>query len=224
MKQVSQTNIGLYIYNGAYRAFAGYPKSFKVWNINHIYNSDFLSSPTTIALSGRARGNPSGARASCQINLNNSLSTGATAIRTLLNKCWNQFDRQFYPETGDSGISGATTTTFTLTGGVATANYYLGLSVHNVTKNQWRVITGYTSARVVTVPTMAWENTDKVIVYARPNFPTIVGVSPSASEAIEYYNLVSGRFGIERELTVGNQIIQLSLEGVERGLIPDIVI
>ena len=224
MKQISQTNIGLYVYNGEYRAFAGYPKVFKVWNINHIYNADFLSSPVTTALSGRARGNPSGWRASCRINLNNSLASDAQEIRTLLNRTSNQFDRQFYPETGTTTISSVTSTSFVISGAVPTNDYYKGLSVYNVTRNQWRVILTYNVSRVATTTSQQWSNGDNVIVFARPNFSTIIGVSPSTGSAIEYYNLNSGQFGIERELTVGNQIIQLNLEGVERKDIPDVVI
>ena len=54
-------------------------------------------------------------------------------------------------------------------------------------------------------------------VVARSNYPTVLGVSLDNTDAnVVYCNLLDGSFGIERQLTVGKQVIQLSLTEVER--------
>jgi hypothetical protein len=78
-----------------------------------------------------------------------------------------------------------------------------------------RTIIASTATSITTLaPLGSWNATSQKVI-AKPSHPTIIGVSfTDNSSNIEYYNISNNTFGIERELTVGNQIIQLNLTGV----------
>lgn len=217
MKQVTQIRMGAYIYNGApldmtkFRAFQTYPKTYKVWNVRYEYSPDFLGGAVQNTLSGYQRGNPLGHRLKCNISLNNALKSDAEAILELLNLTASRFDRGFW--TFESiGVSGTNTLSFANTG--LADDYFKALTIRD-TEGRERLIASSTATSITTVtPLGTWENNNNT-VQAKPSHPTIIGVSFDNNNAnIQYFNLQSDTFGINRELTVGNQIIQMSLTGV----------
>ena len=217
MKQVSQIRMGAYIYNGApldmtkFRAFQTYPKSYKVWNVRYEYTPDFLGGAVQDTLSGYQRGNPLGHRLKCDINLNNALPADTEAIRELLNRTASRFDRGFWT-IGSTTTTGASTLTFSNTG--LPADYFKALTIEDGSGAQ-RLILSSTATSITTVtPLGTWNNANNLVV-VKPSHPTIIGVSFDNTDGnIQYFNIQSDSLGINRELTVGNQIIQLSLSGV----------
>ena len=221
MKQVKEIQMGTYIFNGApgtttaFREFQGYPSLFNVWNVDFTYQSDFLGGSVTSALTGYNRGNPMGHRPQCRINLRNTLPSESEAIRSMLNLFSSRYDRIFYNFGSISGVSG-TTATFP-SAAPPVNNFFTGTVLRNHTLDQERVIIAYSSSRIATLDSSVsgWSAGHSYRVMVRPNFPTIMGVSTDDSTGnISFYNIDSSTFGINRELTVGNQIIQLNLTGV----------
>lgn len=218
MKQVTQIKMGAYIYNGApldmtsFRAFQTYPKSYKVWNVKYEYSPDFLGGAVQNTLSGYQRGNPLGHRLKCDISLNNALPDDTEAIRELLNLTASRFDRGFW-NIGSTTTTGANTITFSNTG--LPTDYYKALTIQDGNGLQ-RLILSSTATSITTVTPLggSWNNANNLVV-VKPSHPTIIGVSFDDNEVnIQYFNIQSDSFGINRELTVGNQIIQISLTGV----------
>jgi hypothetical protein len=216
-KQVTQIRMGAFIYNGAppnmtdFRAFQTYPRTYKVWNADTDYSSDFLGGAVQSTLSGYQRGNPMGHRLSCRINLNNASNADSELIRNLLNLTASRFDRGFWTLAGVS--ASATTITFTNTG--LPTNYFRGLTARDGTGNQERLIISSTATSVELASAVStWQNSGTLII-AKPSHPTIIGVSTDNNDAnMNFYNIANNQLGIRRELTIGNQIIQLSLTGV----------
>jgi hypothetical protein len=216
IKQVSTVKMGVYIYNGGYRAFSGYPVSLPVWNVNFQDKADFLTSPVTRSLNGFERGNPMGWRTKVDVFLDNSMSANSSTIRALMSLMSSQYARTFFTTT----VGTVTGNTIVITNGVQTNNFYNGLIAVNDTLGQSIQIVSYVgSSRVATLasaPT-GWVAGNNMRVVARSNYPTVLGVSLDNTDAnVVYCNLLDGSFGIERQLTVGKQVIQLSLTEVER--------
>ncbi len=222
-KQISSVYIGAYVYKlGGFVAFAGYPVTIPIWNYDFRYNEDFLGASVQNALNGYERGGVLGFRAQASLDLNNSFPSYSNTIRALLNKLPSQYDRLFFPNSGTGTFTAKSDIdkNVTITNGSTIPNAYTGLILYNKTvENRYR-ITNYTAGRVATVDgnINAWENgTDEIQVLVPPSYPTIVGVSPDGNEAnIEYFNVSSNTFGIQRELTIGIQSINLELRGVLR--------
>lgn len=221
-KQVSTVKIGVYIYNGGYRAFSGYPVSLPVWNVNFQDKADFLTSPVTRSLNGFERGNPMGWRTKVDVFLDNSTSTHSSTIRALMSLMSSQYARTFFTTT----VGTVTGNTIVITNGVQTNDFYNGLIAVNDTLGQSIQIVSYVgSSRVATLAsTPSWVAGNNMRVVARSNYPTVLGVSVDNTpvtpgvppDNMVYCNLLDGSFGIERQLTVGKQVIQLSLTEVER--------
>ena len=209
--------MGAYIYNGApldmtkFRAFQTYPKSYKVWNVRYEYTPDFLGGAVQDTLSGYQRGNPLGHRLSCNINLNNALPDDTEAIRQLLNLTASRYDRGFWT-LGSTTTTGASTLTFSNTG--LPTDYFKALTIEDGSGRQ-RLIASSTATSITTVtPLGTWNNASNLVV-AKPSHATIIGVSFDNTDGnIQYFNIQSDSLGINRELTVGNQIIQMALSGV----------
>ena len=164
-----------------------------------------------------------GFRAQASLDLNNSFPSYSNTIRALLNKLPSQYDRLFYPNSGTvlSGTTSVSNKTVVITSGVQVNNTYTGLNLYNLDTDETRRITNYVgSTRVATLAgenLTGWGSGDEIQVLVPPSYPTIVGVSPDANEAnIEYFNVSSNTFGIQRELTIGIQSINLELRGVLR--------
>lgn len=228
-KQVFQVRIGAYVYKlGGYIAFTGFPKTIDCWNLDIQYQPDFLGESVQQALTGYERGGTMGWRAIANVDLDNTSPTESTKILSLLNVMQSQYNRLFYPAIGtvtninpNSGLS-----TVFITSGEAIANTYTGLNLYNVTRQQTFRITNYTSARVATLDgdITSWNDADQIQIYAPPAYPTIIGLSPDGNDSnIEYFNIEGGsNFGIQRQLTIGTQSINIQLRGVERKqTIPD---
>lgn len=216
-KQVKQIQMGAYIYNGApldmtsFRAFTTFPQSYKVWNVRYEYVADFLGGAVRNTLSGYQRGNPMGHRLNVNINLNNATPADTEAIRNLLNQCASRYDRFFFPLSGVS-VTGDKTLSFTSTG--LASDYFKALSVQAGDGKQ-RLIESSTATTLTTVSSLGTWNTTSNWIIAKPSHPTIIGVSfDNDPSKMQYFNLASETFGLNRELTVGNSIIQMNLTGV----------
>jgi hypothetical protein len=85
------------------------------------------------------------------------------------------------------------------------------------------LITGYVAgtkvatATVITGITNIANGYSNVVVVAKPNIPTVLGVSTDDTEGnLIYCNLTDGKFGFRRELTVNMQSIQLTGREIAR--------
>jgi hypothetical protein len=196
-----------------------YPISFDVWNINIDEQADYLGSANTQTISGFERGNPMGYRTYADIDLNNSQPTASNSIRTLLNLFSSQYNREFFATT----IKSVSSPNVTIVNGVATLNYYNGLIVRNTSvSNQTRRIVSYASNGVALLdsPFTGWTNGNNIVIEVPPSIPTIMGITADSTSQttanLLYFNLDNSVFGITRELTVGSQVITISLRGIDR--------
>jgi hypothetical protein len=227
-KQIETIKIGAFFYNGAYRAFHTsanntnvYPVSLPVWEATYEDELEFVNDSVTQSLAGNERGNPSGYRATVNLFLDNSYPEDSSNIRALLDKFANQFDRTVLQT--NTGIK--TATSAVLTSGVSTSNnYYNNLVMIDASNiaNQ-ALITGYVAGTKVATATVINGITNiangysNVVVVAKPNIPTVLGVSTDDTEGnLIYCNLTEGKFGFRRELTVNMQSIQLTGREIQR--------
>jgi hypothetical protein len=227
-KQVDTVKIGAFYFNGAYRAFhtapnsnATYPVSLPIWEAQYEENLEFLNDAVTRGLTGKERGNPSGYRATVDIFLDNSYPSDSSNIRALLDKFANQFDRTVLQTTGTS--FNTTTNTVVLSSGVGSGNddYYKNLIlIDNDNPSNQGLITGYLSgSRIATVQpnTILSDWSPNLLVVAKPNIPTVLGVSTdNDSNNVIFCNLIDGKFGFRRELTVNLQTIRISGREIDR--------
>jgi len=214
--QVSAIKMGVYAYNGAYRAFENYPASFDAWNVNADNKPEWIEgSPVTTALSGYKRANRLSYRPTLSIDLNNTYGTSATNLRTLLNKLSGKYVQDFFAVTTDGTGTGSTTLVLT-SGAPATDDYFNGMRVSGLTGGDV-FITDYVGAtRTATLASARdWTNALALTVKVLPNLPIVLGVSIDDDTAnIIYYNIMGGVYGIERQLTVGSQRVSMGLEAV----------
>ena len=223
-KQQEQVKIGVYFFNGAYRPFAGYPKSISVWNSRVEYKPDYLGSASSVSLSGLGKANPSGYRPFVNITLDNARGSQVESIMKILNRLANQYDRIVFPETGTSNISNKTSNTFTLTlAGLASNNgFYEKCVVFNSAEDSYAPVTGYTFTGGVGTFTVsenisAWTNGDAVTVLARPNLPSYIGVSiDDTNTNVIHCMAESATLGAMRELTIADSLVSMTLKGRER--------
>jgi hypothetical protein len=154
--------------------------------------------------------------------LDNSYPEDSTNIRTLLDKFANQFDRTVL----ETNTGTKTAVSAVLTSGVSTGNdsYYNNLVMIDASNvaNQ-ALITDYDSTTKVATATVINGITNiansysNVVVVAKPNIPTVLGVSTDDTEGnLIYCNLTDGKFGFRRELTVNMQSIQLTGREIQR--------
>lgn len=238
-KQVTSIQIGAYFHGGMrynnlgeaysdrFTPFDGYPKEFGVWNINYRADMEFIDTPTSKALSGYERGNPGGHRLIVDLALKNTSSSETSNIKSLLDLVPSQYERVM----ATTNISGAptydvnTNTSDVLLGSniVNFSNAYQGAYVRNINRND----TTFRCTRFSVNPqkfdlrgntnAVSWQDGDDLNVILFPDKPTVIGISTdNTTSNIIYCNLISSTFGIERELTIGNQIISMSLRSVDR--------
>jgi hypothetical protein len=219
-KQVKAIKMGAYAYNGAYRAFEGYPASFDTWNIRANNNPEWIEgSPVTMALSGYKRSNRLSYRPTLSIDLDNSLGTPATNLRTLLNKLSGKYVQDFYTGT-TSGAEASPSSTLVITTDLpdtsAFNDYFNGMRISGLTGGDVFITDYVGSTRTATLSaTRTWADAAAVTVKVLPNLPIVLGVSMDNTDGnIIYYNLTSGLYGIDRQMTVGRQVINFDLEGV----------
>ena len=228
-KQIDSTKIGVYFYNGSYRAFHTPVNSsntnlitIPLWDAVFDDELEFVGSPVTTSLTGYERANPSGYRARVSLTLNNSSPADSQKIRQLMERLSNQFNRTVL----QSGATGMDTTSIVITNGVGGSSdptltdYYKGLVIVNDdTPANQALVTAYNEAtQTLTVSEpIKTSSSGNVSLVARPNLPSVVGVSADGTDGnIIYCNLVGGTFGIRRELTVGLQNINMELTEIER--------
>ena len=225
-KQIDSTKIGVYFYNGSYRAFHTpvnssntYPITIPLWDAVFDDELEFVGSPVTTSLTGYERANPSGYRARVSLALNNSSPADSQKIRQLMERLSTQFNRTVLQTTGTS----SNTTAIGISHGVqgaSDADYYKGLIAVLVSDPTVQaLVTAYnkdTQTLTVSEP-MGTLSAAPILLVARPNLPSVVGVSADGTDGnIIYCNLVGGTFGIRRELTVGLQNINMELTEIER--------
>jgi len=219
--QVEAIKMGVYAYNGAYRAFEGYPISFDTWNVNADNRPEWIEgSPVTTALSGYKRANRLSYRPTLSIDLDNTYGTSATNLRALLNKLSGKYVQNFYAVATD-GAEGSPSTTLVITSSLpstsASDDYFNGMRVSGLGGGGDVFITNYDGAtRTATLASArTWTNALALTVKVLPNLPIVLGVSLDDTTAnIIYYNLMGGAYGIARQLTVGSQRVSMELEGV----------
>ena len=211
-------------YEDEFTAFNGYPDSFAVWNVSYKAEKEYLSSAVTKSLTGYERGNPGGFRIKISIALKNSNATQSNAIRSLISTTSSQYERTVVSTTlGSNPVTGATidlnlgnTEPNTL------SNAYQGAYIRNASNtsaNVYRIDSYVGSTKVATAPEtiVGYTVSDVVNVALFPDKPTVIGVSvDNTTSNVIYCNLLGGSYGIERELTIGNQIISLDLTSVDR--------
>jgi len=218
-RQETQVKIGLYIYNGGYRAFEGYPVSLEVWNITANAEMEFMDGqPVTQALDGYEYGNAEGYRLLVSFDLSNIYdSADQTAWRTLFGLLAGQYDRTVWTTTANGAGAGITSLVLQ-SDAPTTDDYFNNLYVTSLSGGDVK-ITDYTGAsRTCTLASAkTWLSGDGITIKARPNFQTLIGLSVTDDAAdIIYYNLDSNLFGILRELTIGRQVITVNLRSVDR--------
>ena len=215
-KQVTQIKMGVYAYNGAYRAFQGYPASFSVWNIDGGGEPEWIEgSPVTKALSGYERANRLSYRPKLSIDLDNSFGTSATNLRTLFNKLSGKYVQDFYTVT--TSASGTNSTALPLEVDDPDVDDYLnGMIVSGLTGGDVMIVDYVASTRIATLASpRSWANELALTVKVMPNLPIVLGVSMDDDTAnIIYYNLQGGMYGIDRQFTLGRQKISIELRGV----------
>jgi hypothetical protein len=225
-KQIETIKIGAFFYNGAYRAFhtsanntTVYPISLPVWEATYEDELEFVNDSVTQSLAGNERGNPSGYRATVNLFLDNSYPEDSTNIRTLLDSFANEFDRTVL----QTSTGTKTAVSAELTFGVSTNNYYNNLVMIDTSNPANKaLITAYNGGTKVATATVISgvainSGYSSVKVVAKPNIPTVLGVSTDDTEGnLIYCNLTDGKFGFRRELTVNMQSIQLTGREIQR--------
>lgn len=215
-KQVTDCRIGVYAYNGGYRAFEGYPVDLSTWNVDGMCKPEwFEGSPTTRALSGYLRANSLSYRPSLRIDLDNSLPASATTIRNLLNKISSKYTQDFYAVTTNGTGTGITALVLS-SGAPATDDYFNGMLISGLTGGDV-LITDYVGATRTATLTAArtWTNALALTVKVQPNLPIVIGAALDTDSAnILYYTIADASYGILREMTVGRQRAVIELLGV----------
>lgn len=224
-KQVREIRIGLFYYNGSFRPWEGGSSLFQVWNINARYEQDFQGQPVTRAIGGFERGGMGGHRARITIALDNSLPASSAQIKTLLDAFSSQYERTAYVVRPAGTV---TNTTVNIANTDVVANgFFVGTVLKNIDASAPLVrVTAYngvTGIATVSPNTNGWSNNVNVDVTLQSNIPTVFGISTDDDpNNIIYCNLVSSVYGIQRELTIGSQIISMDFTGVNREqIIPD---
>jgi hypothetical protein len=221
-KQVTAVKMGVYAYNGSYRAFEGYPISFDTWNINAENKPEWVEgSPVTVALSGYKRANRLSYRPTLSIDLDNSYGTSATNLRTLLNKLSGKYVQDFYAVTTSGTSGGSPSTTLVITSALpatgASDDYFNGMRISGLGGGGDVIISNYDGAtRTATLASArTWTNGNALTVKVTPTLPIVLGVSlDDTTGNIIYYNIMGGAYGIERQMTIGKQRVSMNLEGV----------
>lgn len=223
-KQIEQIRIGVFFFNGEYRAFHladnnsnFYPVTIPVWDAVFNEELEFLGQPTTRSLTGFERANPSGYRARVNLSLNNSTPSDSNKIKKLIELLSNQFTRTVFSGTA----TGMGTTQIGISEGAQGAgadDYYKNLIAVNAedTTKQARVVSYSKTSQTLTVSN-ALGSGSSILLQARPNIPSVVGVSTDGSDGnLIFCNLIGGTFGMRRDFTVNLQNINMDLTEIDR--------
>lgn len=223
-KQVTACKIGVYAYNGGYRAYEGYPVDIDTWNVDGIARPEWLEgSSSTRALSGYLRANSLSYRSSLRIDLDNSLPGTATTIRTLFNKLSSKYVQDFYAVTTNGAGTGSSTLVLT-NAAPNVDDYFNGMIVSGLTGGDVRITDYVGATRTATLAAnRTWTNGNALTVKVQPNLPTVIGASVDTDAGnIIYYTITDASFGILREMTIGRQRAVIELVAVnDSQTIPD---
>lgn len=204
------------IYNGGFRMFPGYPKQLKTWSIDTSGAIEFQGGDATRrSLSGFERGNPSAHRERILVSFDNADAQTALDLRQMIELQASYYERTFLQTTAGT----VTSLTVVLSGAVQTDDYYNGLTLYNSTRGEIRVVLDYlgaTRAATVDASLSTWQPGDTIYVLARPNIPTVFGISTDDNSAnIVWYNMISSAYGILREQQIGRQVISIEFREVQ---------
>jgi len=205
----------------------GYPLSFDIWSVSYKAVREYISTPLTTALMGYERGNTSGIRLRASISLRNTNSAQSEALRQLIGLMSSQYDRTIVQAQITNIVSSNATqslfdTNLTATYPNTISNAYQGAFVQD--NNGSFLCTRYSQNATIkqftvngNVVDAGWTTGTNINVYLPPSVPTVIGLSTDETESnMHFYNPVGSTFGIERELTIGNQIISFDLKSVDR--------
>jgi hypothetical protein len=215
-KQVTEVKIGVYAYNGGYRAFEGYPIDLSTWNVDGMVSPEwFEGSAHTRALSGYLRANSLSYRPKLRLDLDNSLPASATVIRNLMNKISSKYVQTFYAVTTSGTGTGITALVLT-SGAPNVDDYFNGMIISGLTGGDVRVTDYVGSTRTATLAAArTWTNANALTVKVQPNLPILIGCSIDTDAGnILYYTIEDASYGILREMTVGRQRATIALLGV----------
>lgn len=208
--------------------FQGYPKNFSVWNVSYTADREYMSSPLTRSLNGYERSNPSGIRLKVSLQLENTNSSQSNDIANMISLCSSQYDRVIVNTFSKSIVSTNATSSLIETNLSSTypnnlSNAYQGAFCRsgsvtllctgyftNATTKRFRL-----NANVLNVGGFGTDQPMEVLLL--PSVPTVIGVSTDQTNTnMSFYNLSGSTFTLQRELTVGNQILSMDLSSVDR--------
>lgn len=205
----------------------GYPKSFDIWSVSYNSLREYVANPLTTALIGYERANPSGIRLRATISLRNTNSAQSESIRQLIGLMSSEYDRTVVQAQITNIVSSNATqslidTNLNNTYPNTISNAYQGAFVQS--GNASFLCTRYSQNATIKqftvngdVSDVGWTTGTNINVYLPPSVPTVIGLSTDLTVAnLSFYNPVGSTFGIERELTIGNQILSFDLKSVDR--------
>jgi len=219
-KQEDSVKIGLFWYNGAYRAFEAYPlTSLEVWNLKADAVMEFLNGqPFTEALSGFIYSNAESYRLMVEFDVNNQPNLVQTlSWQSIFNQLVTTVQRPVWATTANG--AGTSVTSLVLASDAPTVDDYFNGAVITSLAGGDVIITDYVgSTRTCTLASAkTWLNGATITIQINPNFPTIIGLAISDNTSdVQYYNLESNLLGMIREFTIGRQMISVKLKSVER--------
>jgi hypothetical protein len=226
-KQEANVKIGVYLYNGGYRPFTGYPISLECWNLSARPDLEFMGGKDVAqALDGFEYGNGEGYRLIVSATVDNLYSLSEkTSWRSIFELLAGSYDKTF--GTVVTSGTGSSITSLVLSGAAsATNDYYNGLEISaGLSAGNGVIITDYDGAtKTATLSGNAsWSNGVTLTLTAQPNLQRFIGLSLTGEDAdILYYNVSGNLFGMVREFTINKQLINIGLRSVTRySTIPD---
>lgn len=207
--------LSLFIYNGAFRQWPGYPVALKIVDVNFRNELEFTTDQShRRAYNGFEKGNPSAWRLIADFSFDNWNRSTSSGLRQILQEHASAFERIFFQST--AGTLGSTTVV--ITGGVQTDDYYNGLTLYNQTRGEIRIVTDYlgaTRTASLDANTAGWSSGDTIYLLIRPNMPTYFGISIDDNTAnMVHCNLVGSSYGIIRQQLIGKQEIEAQFRSV----------
>jgi len=220
-KQEQSVKIGVYLYNGGFREFEGYPIDLECWNLQARGEVEFMGGKTVAtALDGYEYSNADGYRLYVSMTLDSLYKlTEKLSWKSIFNLLSGQYDKTFATLVTNGTGTGATSLIFT-SAASSVDDFYNGLQVSaGLTAGNSVIITDYVGAtRTATLQSVAtWSNAVNLTITAQPNLQRVIGLSLTGETAdILYYNVDGNLLGVNRDFTVNNQILNLKLRSVDR--------
>jgi hypothetical protein len=220
-KQEQSVKIGVYLYNGGFRAFEGYPIDLECWNLQARSEIEFMGGKTiATALDGYEYSNADGYRLYVSATLDSLYKlTEKLSWKSIFNLLSGQYDKTFATLVTSGTGSSDPIITFT-SAASAVDDFYNGLQISaGLSSGNGVIITDYVGAtRQATLQsTASWSNGVNLTITAQPNLQRVIGLSLTGETAdILYYNIDGNALGVNRDFTIGNQILNMKFRSVDR--------